>query len=303
MNNRIFILDHLQSLKVFKKVVEKSAFNKAAEDLGMPTSTVSKAVMDLEKYLNVKLLHRTTRKITITQEGLEYYERTSKMLDELQAIDTEISGQKYTPKGHLRIDSQVSFANYMLIPALPQFQQAYPDITLGLGISDKTADLIGEGIDCVIRLGGEQIPGMVERKIMDLELVTCASPKLLEKHGVPATPQHILDNYPTIAYFRTSSTNTMPLTFKKDSNFVAIEDSTYSSNNGEGLLKLTLHGLGIAQHAKVFAEPYIQSGELVQILPEWKCITMPLNIVYPPNRHQSARLQAFIDWLIQTFRQ
>lgn len=296
-------MDQLQSLKVFKKVVEKSAFNKAAEELVMPTSTVSKAVIDLEKHLNVKLLHRTTRKITITQEGLEYYDRTSKVLEELQTIDAEISGKKYTPKGHLRIDSQVSFANYMLIPALPEFQQAYPDVTLGLGISDKTADLIGEGIDCVIRVGGEQIPGMVERKIMDLEFLTCASPKLLEQHGVPATPQDVLDNYSTIAYFRTSSTNTMPLTFKKDSNFVTIEQSTYSSNNGVGLLNLTLSGLGVAQHAKIFVEPYIKSGELIQILPEWECITMQLNIVYPPNRHQSARLQAFIDWLIQTFRQ
>lgn len=296
-------MDHLQSLKVFKKVVEKSAFNKAAEALGMPTSTVSKAVMDLEKHLNVKLLHRTTRKITITQEGLEYYDRTSKVLDELQAIDAEISGKKCTPKGHLRIDSQVAFANYMLIPALSKFQQTYPDITLGLGINDKTADIIGEGIDCVIRVGGEQIPGMVERKIMDLEFITCASPKLLEKLGVPSTPQDVLDNYPIIAYFRTSSTNTMPLTFEKKSNIVNIEKSTYSSNNGAGILNLTLNGLGITQHAKAFVEPYIKSGELVRVLPEWKCPTMPLNIVYPPNRHQSARLQAFIDWLIQTFRQ
>ncbi len=296
-------MDQLQSLKVFKKVVEKGAFNKAAEDLGMPTSTVSKAVIDLEKYLNVKLLFRTTRKITITQEGMEYYDRSRKVLDELQTIDAEISGKKYTPQGHLRVDCQVSFASYMLIPALPEFQQAYPNVTLGLGISDKTADLIGEGIDCVIRLGGEQVPGMVERKIMDLEFLTCASPKLLEKHGVPVTPQDILDNYPTIAYFRTSSTNTMPLTFQKDSNFVKIEQSTYSSNNGVGLLNLTLSGLGVAQHAKIFADPYIKTGELMQILPEWECITMRLNIVYPPNRHQSARLQAFIDWLIQTFRQ
>lgn len=295
-------MDHLQSLKVFKKVVEKNAFNKAAEELGMPTSTVSKAVMDLEHYLNVKLLHRSTRKITITQEGMEYYERTRKVLSELQAIDSDISGKKYTPKGHLRIDSQVMFANYFLIPALREFQNSYPDITLGLGISDKAVDLIGEGIDCVIRVGGTQISGMVERKIMDLDFLTCASPMLLEKYGVPKTPKDILDKYPTIAYFRTSSTNTMPLSFRKGSNVVTVQHTTYSSNNGVGLVNLTLNGLGVAQMARAFVEPYIKSGELVQILPEWQSVTMPLNVVYPPNRHQSARLQVFIDWLIDTFR-
>ncbi|WPC76190.1 LysR family transcriptional regulator [Vibrio porteresiae] len=295
-------MDHLQSLKVFKQVVEQGAFNKAAERLGMPTSTVSKAIMDLEEHLRVKLLHRTTRKITVTQEGLEYYEKTQKVLTELQAIDAEISGNKSTPQGHLRIDCQVAFANYMLIPKLKQFQDAFPNITLGLGINDRSVDLLNEGIDCVIRVGGTPIPGMVERKIMDLPFITCASPAFLAEHGTPETPQEILGNYPTISYFRTSSTSIMPLTFKKGSKLISIEKCTYSCNNGLGLFNLTRNSLGIAQLARVFADPFIKAGEMVEILPDWECTTMPLKVVYPPNQNQSARLKVFIDWLLDTFR-
>lgn len=295
-------MDRFLSLRVFKAVVEKGAFNKAAEALGMPTSSVSKAIRELEADLNVKLLLRTTRKLTVTQEGLEYYARIGPILDELETIDSEISGKRYQPKGHLRVDCQVAFASRFLIPALNQFQILYPHVTIGLGINDKAADLLGEGIDCVIRVGGEQIPGMVERKLMDLEFVTCASPELIQKLGSLNTPHALKNEYPTVSYFRTTSTHPMPLVFTKGNDRVEIEDCAFSCNNGSELLNLILHGLGVGQHARIFVDPYIQSGELIELFPDWHRPTMPLNIVYPPNRSQSARLQAFIDWMIATFR-
>lgn len=295
-------MDQFQSLRAFQKVVEKGAFNRAAEALGMPTSTISKAVMDLEKHLKVKLLHRTTRKITITQEGMEYYERTHQLMSELQAIDADISGKKYAPSGHLRIDCQVSFATLQLIPALKDFQRQYPDITLGLGINDKTADLIDEGIDCVIRLGGQQIPGMVERKLLDLAFVTCASPSFIAQYGMPDSPRLLGKTHPTVAYFRTSSTNPMPLIYEQENEKVVVERANYTANNGRGILDMALNGLGIVQHERLFAEPYINQGKLVELFSDWQQRSMPLNIVYPPNRHQNARLQVFIDWMIETFR-
>ncbi|GHB34676.1 LysR family transcriptional regulator [Salinicola rhizosphaerae] len=291
------------ALEVFTKVVENLAFNKAARSLGMPTSTVSKIVKDLENHLGVSLLIRTTRQMLITQEGYEYYKGAVSVLTSLKSIDAEVSGKKILPEGHIRVDSQVGFATYLLIPELRSFYDLYPEITLGLGMSDTRADILGEGIDCVIRVGGGSMPGMVERKIMDLDFVTCVSASLVEKKGVPKRPEDIENLYPTISYFRSSSSVTLPLIFKKENEYFEIANNQFVANNGVGLLSMNLSGLGVGQHIKNFVSPHIQSGELIEILPDWTRPPMPLKIVYPPSQRKSARLQVFIEWFVATFAQ
>lgn len=294
-------MNQLLAMRAFLRVVESESFTQAASQLFMPRSTVSKLITDLEKHLSIQLIHRTTRTVAITPEGLEYYSHALQIISELDEVDSAISDKKLKPRGHLRIDAPASFATSLLIPALPEFEAEYPDISLSLGISDRTVNILGEGIDCAIRAGTLQDMSMVGRKICELENIVCASPAYLARRGTPTTPADVVASHIHAGYFFASSGKPDPLVFEKAGERVEIDNGKYCTNDGNGLTSMMLAGLGIGQHMRAVVQPWLTSGELVQLLPEWSRPSVSFHAIYPPNRHQSARLMVFVDWLITRF--
>ncbi|MCK4141945.1 LysR family transcriptional regulator [Ralstonia pseudosolanacearum] len=289
-------------MRAFVRVVETGSFSRASDQLALPRSTVSKLVTDLERHLGIKLMHRTTRTIAVTTEGLEYYNQAMRLIVDVDAVDNAVRGKTLKPSGHLRIDAPVSFANILLIPALPDFHRKYPDVTIALGISDRTINIVGEGVDCVIRAGELQDMTMIGRKVTDLHFATCASPSYLKRMGIPSSPIELRKNHVQAGYFFAATGKPEPLVFEKGGERYEVDNCEFSTNEGNGLVNLMRAGLGIGQHLRRFLQPHLDSGELVEILEDWSRPSIPLHAIYPPNRHQSARLKVFVDWVTDTFK-
>lgn len=294
-------MNQLLAMRAFVRVVETGSFSRAADQLALPRSTVSKLITDLERHLGITLMHRTTRMVGTTTEGLEYYNQAVRLIGEIDALDHAVRGKKLKPRGHLRIDAPASFANCLLIPALPEFCRQYPDVTVALGISDRTVNILGEGVDCAIRAGELPDMMMVGRKICDLDYVTCASPAYLARMGTPSSPDELRENHIKVGYFSAATGKSEPLVFENGVDRQVIDQQMVSTNEGNGLIRMMLAGLGIGQHLQRFVQPHLDCGELVVILENWTRPAIPFHIIYPPNRQQSARLKVFVDWVLNTF--
>lgn len=294
-------MNQLLAMRALVRVIESGSFSRAAGHLALPRSTVSKLITDLERHLDTKLLNRTTRSVAATAEGVAYYRRAVWLINEVEAADSAVQSSRLKPSGHLRIDAPVTFATSLLIPALADFQREYPDITIALGISDRTVNIVGEGVDCVIRAGRLDEMAMVGRPLVELEFTTCTAPAYLERNGVPAHPMELEKGHAYLGYFIAATDQPMPLIFEKGAERFTMRDCGYSANDGNGLLAMMLAGLGIGQHFSRCVRPHIDAGRLAPVLTEWSRPSMPFHLLYPPNRHQSARLRVFIDWLLNTF--
>ncbi|XYI01919.1 LysR substrate-binding domain-containing protein [Sorangium sp. So ce1128] len=288
-------MNQLLAMRAFVRLVETGSFSRAADHLALPRSTVSKLIIDLEKHLGTRLLNRTTRAVAATSYGLEYYSHAVRLIAEVDSVDRALRGKKVKPSGHLRIDAPASLATCLLIPALADFHREYPDITIALGISDRTVNIVGEGVDCAIRAGGINKMTMIGRRLVELQYVTCAAPGYLERMGPPSSPADLEKNHAHTGYFFAATGKLDPMIFEKGNHRHEIADCAFSTNDGNGLLEMILSGLGIGQHLRRCVQPYLDSGELVALLEDWTRPPIPLHIVYPPNRHPNARLKVFID--------
>jgi LysR family transcriptional regulator, regulator for bpeEF and oprC len=295
-------MDQIQSMRVFARVVEAGNFTKAALSLDLPKGTVTKLVQHLEGRLKVKLLNRTTRRVTVTPDGAAYYERTSRVLNDLDDIEASMMNAQANPSGRLRVDVGASVARVIVIPALPSFYARYPDIQLDLGVGDRPVDLISDNVDCVIR-GGELVEqSLVARRVANLEMITVASPDYLKRHGVPQHPNDIEEKHTTVAFFSARTGRMYPEVFEKDGETIELV-GTYkvSVNDSNAHTEALLAGLGVSQAARFSVAPYLASGQLVQVLPDWSRAPIPVHVVYPPNRHLSAKVRAFVDWTAELF--
>ncbi|HEY0921499.1 LysR family transcriptional regulator [Rheinheimera pacifica] len=297
-------MDHLLAIKVFCRVVETGTFSRAADLLDMPKSTVTKLVQELEAHLRLKLLHRTTRRVTVTMEGAAYYERTTKLLHELEDIESNISNEQSTPRGRLKVDMASAIANFILLPALPSFMQQYPEIQLELGVSDTNIDLLTDNIDCVIRGGELNDTSLIAKRIAELTFVTCAAPSYLKQYGTPQTPDELSSKH-RIIYYRSRKTNrVVPLRFSNRQQSMEIQQqgSPLSVNDSTAQLTATLSGLGVSQLPLFMAQPFLDNGKLQLVLPDWQRAAFPLYLIYPPGRHLSGRLSTFINWVMAVFQ-
>jgi LysR family transcriptional regulator for bpeEF and oprC len=296
-------MDQLLAIRVFARVVESGTFTKAADSLQMPNATVTKLIQTLETHLGVKLLQRTTRRVSVTAEGAAYYEKTARLLKELDDIDTSFGSSQSRPRGHLRIDCGASTAALLLIPALPEFLERYPDIQIDLGVSDRPIDLIADNVDCVIRGGVLSDMSMIGRQIGSAAWVTCATPAYLEKHGVPTHPSELESGHKLVSYLSARTGRVMPIHFAKGTETIEI-----SSRKGVGVNESNAHfaaglaGLGVVQTFLYSAQAHIARGEMIPILADWQPAPYPFYVVYPPNRHLSNRLRVFIDWIAGRFQ-
>jgi DNA-binding transcriptional LysR family regulator len=295
-------MDKFSAMRAFVRVVEAGTFTKAADSLDVPKAQISRLVQSLEEELRTLLLNRTTRRVTVTADGATYYERASRILDELEELESGLSQAKTAPRGRLRIDTSSSIASLILIPALQDFRTRYPDIHIDVGVSDKPADLIGENVDCVIRAGEVSDPSLVGRRIGEIHRVVCASPAYLKQHGVPQHPSDLeSDRHFVISYFSHGSERATYSLRKGEEHYEVNAASIMAVNDSTAMLAAGLAGLGIARTAPFMAAPHVAAGTLQIILPEWSAGVWPLYVVYPPNRQVSARLRVFIDWAVDLF--
>lgn len=297
-------MDQIQSIRVFARVVEAGTFTKAAESLGLPKGTVTKLVQHLEARLKVKLLNRTTRRVTVTPDGAAYYERTVRVLNDLDDIEASMTNAQANPSGRLRVDVGTSVAREIIIPALAGFYLRFPDIQLDLGVTDRSVDLLADNVDCVIR-GGELLDqSLVARRVANVPLIAVASPAYLKSHGTPTHPEQLESEHIMVNHFSTRTGRPYPGEFEKDGRVLEISGRyKLALNESNAVTTAVLAGLGISQVPSFTALPLVQRGELVQVLSDWTGPTIPLYVVYPPNRHLSAKVRAFVEWVAEVFSQ
>lgn len=286
-------------MRVFTRVAERRSFTLAAEDVGLPRSTVTDAVKQLESRLGVKLLDRTTRSVSPTLDGEAYYERCLSILADLEDAEGAFAGVK--PKGILRVDMHGTLARHFVLPSLPTFLETYPDIEFYLCEGDRLVDLVREGIDCVLRVGIPQDSDMIARRIALLEEVTVASPSYLDRFG---RPSHLDDLvvHQMIGFRTTGSSGPMPLEFMVGGQRVTkILRSTIAVNAAETFVSAAKLGLGIVQVPRYHVEEDIASGDLVVLFPETPPTSTPVSLLYPRNRQLSPRVRVFLDWVQKLF--
>jgi DNA-binding transcriptional LysR family regulator len=292
-------MDRFDAMQAFARVVETGSFTKAAQSLHMSRTTVTQLVQQLEARLRVRLLNRTTRQVNLSADGAAYYERVVRLLADIDDAETSLSGAAATPRGRLRVDVPAPLARLVLVPALPSFHARYPEIQLHLGVSDRHVDLIDERVDAVIRGGEITTPSLVARRIGDLQAGLYAAPAYLAQAGTPMDP-HDLESSPhhIVGYLRARTGTVLPYALRRDDQQRQVHGRyLLAVDDGNAYLAAGLSGLGVLWLPDYMAAAHVANGELVRVLPDWQLAPMPLYVAFPPNRHVSAKLRVFIDWV------
>jgi len=286
-------------MRIFSRVVERRSFTLAAEDTGVPRSTVTDAVKQLEARLGVRLLQRTTRQVSPTLDGSAYYQRCLSILADIEEAEGAFAGAK--PKGLLRVDVHGTLARHFMLPGLPAFLETFPDIEFYMSEGDRLVDLVREGIDCVLRVGVPLVSDMVARRVAMLKEITLASPSYLKRHGMPSHPE-ALHGHKIVGFHSTATGGLLPLEFIVDGAVRNIAlPAAVSVNAAESYLCAARLGLGLIQIPRYHAEDDLAAGTLVQVLAAFPLTETPVSVLYPRNRQLSPRVRVFIDWLARVF--
>jgi LysR family transcriptional regulator, regulator for bpeEF and oprC len=295
-------VDSLHAIRIFTRVVETGSFTKAAGSLDIPLATASKLVHGLEAQLHVKLLQRTTRKVTVTSDGAAYYDRTVHLVRALDEINSSFGNDNTRPMGSIKVDTSASLASSFLIPALPKFHERYPDIQIDVSVTDSPTHIVIENVDCAIRGGPILDDSLVAKPVGQTAWTTCASPAYLARHGIPQSPLDIDPHHRLVSFVSARTGKVVPATFGDAATPIQVEPNAFLSvNEGNAHLAAGLAGIGIIHSFEFKVRPYIASGQLVPILENWRPVPYPYHVVFPQNRHLSQRLRLFIDWLVETF--
>jgi DNA-binding transcriptional LysR family regulator len=292
-------MDRLDAMRLFVRVMERRSFTAAAADLGLPRSTATEAIKQLEARLGARLLERTTRHVTATLDGQAYYQRCLSILAELE--DAEAAFRNAEPHGLLRIDAHPLLTRTFLLPRLPEFLDRYPRIDLQIGQGDRLVDLLREGIDCVIRAGEPPDSGMIMRRLAVIHEVTYASPAYLDKHGVPTSPED-LDGHSMVAFLSSRTGEVLPLEFTVGGKIREVRlPRRVTVNNSDTAADLARLGLGLFQAPRYRFEQDFAKGTLVEVLADYPPSPTPLSALYPQNRQLAPRLRVFLDWASRVF--
>ncbi|UXH79131.1 LysR family transcriptional regulator [Roseateles amylovorans] len=298
-------MDRFDALQAFARVVEAGSFTKAAQTLHMSKTTVTQLVQQLEARLRVKLLNRTTRQVALTADGAAYYERVVRVLADLEDADTSLSSATALPRGRLRVDVPSPFARMILMPALPAFHARYPEIQLYMGVSDRMVDLIGDKVDAVVRGGALPDSSLMARRIGELRLDVYAAPSYLARVGMPSDPQ-ALEQAPhhAVGFLSTRTGKVTPFRLQHGAEQIEVQARhVVAVDDGNAYLAAGLAGMGALWLPHYMAKGHVANGELVPLFPGWRVEPMPMHVAYPPNRHVSTKLRAFIDWVVELMAQ
>lgn len=288
----------LEQLRIFSRVAELCSFTQAADSLGLPRATVSTSVQQLENLLGARLLHRTTRKVLLTQDGQAFYERCNDALadmDELQTMFQQSNANAL--KGRVRIDMSTIMARNAVLPRLPELLRLHPQLEVEVSSTERRVDLIREGFDCVLRAGKLVEPGLIAKPLCALRMVNAASPGYVQRYGMPTTladlQAHRLVHY--VAVLGAKSAGFEYLQGDTDKSLAMPGQVTV--NNAEAYQAACVAGLGLIQAPYVGLRDLVASGQLVTVLPDYEARPMPLSLVYASRRNQSTRVRVVMDWL------
>ncbi|MFM0499853.1 LysR family transcriptional regulator [Paraburkholderia caffeinilytica] len=294
-------MDRLQAMQVFTRVVDTNSFTRAAETLDLPRASVTTIIQNLEAFLGTRLMHRTTRRLSLTPDGAAYYERCVRILADVEETEASFQSGNKKPHGKLRIDMPGSIGRLLVIPSLCEFHTRYPDIDLQLGLTDRPVDLLQEGVDCVVRVGALQDSSLVARRIGLFEGVTCAAPDYIERAGMPTSLED-LENHKAVNYFSSRTGRTIDWAFMVDGKEIEVKmKGIVSVNDADAYVTCGLEGFGLIQPALFMVLPHLRSGQLIEVLPELKPLPMPISAVYPHSRHLSPKVRVFVDWIAELF--
>lgn len=293
------MLDRLDAMSLFVRVVERRSFTAAAADLGIPRSTATEGIKRLEASLGSRLLDRTTRHVEPTRDGEAYYRRCLAILADVEEAESALRGAE--PAGLLRVDAHGRITRTFLLPALPAFLARYPKLDLQLGQNDRLVDLVREGVDCAIRAGVPDDSGLIMRRLAALPEITCASPDYLARHGMPQSPED-LTGHLCVGFLSSRTGSVMPLEFQVGD---GVREITLSSrvtvNEAESLHDLALLGMGLIQAPRYRFQEDLATGRLIEVLPQFPPKPTPLVALYPQNRQLSPRVRVFLDWVAGIF--
>ncbi len=294
-------MDRFDAMQAFARVVEAGSFTKAAETLHMNKATMTQLIQQLEARLRVKLLNRTTRQVNVTADGAAYYERVVRILGDVEESETVLMSNAALPKGRLRVDVPGALGRRIFMPALPQFHARYPDIQIDMGVSDRSIDLIGDNVDCVVRGGEITDQSLIARRVGEFSYTLCAASSYIERMGVPAHPNELLDtDHRVVGYFSARTGKVFPWVMRRNGETIEIQGRyAVAVNDGSALLAAGLAGMGIVRHGHLMMARYVARGELVPVLQDWHFDPLPIFVAFPPNRHVSAKLRVFVDWVVE----
>lgn len=292
-------MDRLDAMRLFVRLVERQSFTAAAADLGIPRSTASEVLRGLETRLGARLLERTTRHVTPTLDGEDYYRRCVAILAEIE--EAEAAMRDARPRGLLRIDAHPLLTRTFVLPHLPGFLARYPELDLQIGQGDRLVDLVREGIDCVIRSGEPEDSGMILRRLGTIAEITVASPAYIASHGMPATPD-ALDGHKMVGFVSSRTGEVLPLEFSVGGALRhVVLPSRLRVNNSDTMADLARLGFGLAQAPRYRFADDLASGRLVEVLADYPPSPTPLSVLYPQNRQLALRLRVFLDWISGIF--
>ncbi|MGR7295129.1 LysR substrate-binding domain-containing protein [Klebsiella aerogenes] len=289
-------MDKLASMQVYVCVVDTHSFARAAEVLGLPRSTVSRVIKELESWLGIQLLQRTTRKLSVTADGRRYYDESKRLLADIATMESSFPGRSAQPKGRFKVGMPQSLARHCIIPRLPAFLRQYPELELLLCSSDNVEDIIQEGYDCVIRTGRiEDSTTLVARPLANFRWAVLASPDYIAAHGKPDNVDS-LERHHAVGYLNHRTGRTTDLFFTLDDGDVAIRmKETLIVDDTDAYIQAGIQGVGLIRVASYLVAPYLQSGALVLCM-ENLSFDLPLSLVYPQNRYLPPSVRAFYDW-------
>jgi DNA-binding transcriptional LysR family regulator len=293
-------MDRFDAMRVFARVVERRSFTQAAEDLALPRSTVTEAVKALEARLGVRLLQRTTRHVSPTLDGEAYYRRCLALIADVEEAESAFRGA--APRGLLRVDVHGTLARHFLLPSLPEFLARYPELRLHMGEGDRLADLVREGVDCVLRVGEPRDSDMVGRRVAMLEEVTCASPDYLSRFGTPRCVEELERGHRMVGFVSSATGGVLPLEFWVGGAVRHVSlPALVLVVGAESYVAAAQQGLGLIQVPRYHVEQQLGSGELLVVLEAFPPTPSPVSLLYPRNRQLSPRVRVFLEWVSQAF--
>jgi DNA-binding transcriptional LysR family regulator len=294
-------MDVMQSMEVFRRVAEASSFSAVARETSMSQSTVSKHIASLEDRLGTKLLNRSTRSLSLTEAGTEYYHYCVRILNDFQEAEASIGKGRIKPTGTLRLSSTVPFGRRFIIPFLGDFLKQYPDIEVDYLMEDREIDLVKEGVDVAIRVGPLADSSLVARKIGTSRRLVVASPEYLIKHGFPKTPSD-LKSHECLLYSLLKSQNEWFFSSAQFGDESVLINGRFKASSNEALCEAAISGLGIATMCEWHVREHIEKGRLTVLLKNYELTSYDINAVYPERRYMPEKVKRLIDHLKESFK-
>lgn len=296
-------MDKLKAMQTFVRIVEANSYTKAAETLDLPRAALTATINKLEAFLGTRLLHRTTRRLSLTPDGADYFKKCLDILEAVEDAESTFRGQNLQrPRGKLRVDLPGAVGRHLVMPRIADFTRAYPEIELMVSMTERVVDLTQEGLDCALRVGELQDSSLVGRRLGSMGFLTCASPWYLAQHGAP----HTLDDLPGhrgVLHFSGRTGRVFDWDFMVAGRAVIVPiRGAIAVNEPDAYISCALQGMGLIQAARYQVRDHLASGALVEVLAATPPAPMPISLLYPQGRMASPRLGVFAAWLAELLR-